>query len=361
MTADDSDSVPLPPSVEEGISLHEMEAATPGAGAHAPIHFPPRAWWAILKRLYVMNDFHNLPLLSAGVAFFAFLAFVPLIAVIVLLYGLVGDPNMVAASVEQVSGILPAAVLTILREQLLSIVNTSKTAQGLGLGLALFVSTYGAMRAANAMMKALNIIYEEHESRNIFMTTWVGAQITIGMAGVAIVGLLAISLFSYISNFLQGYLGNGVLIFLKIATWLMAGFLVSLTFGLFFRYAPDRRPAKWRWLSLGSVVATILWLAITIGFGYYAANIGDYNATYGSLAAVVIFLMWLFLSAYSVLIGAEINAETERQTFRDSTIGKDRPIGERGAVMADNVLLDEASRKILEKKQRRRAERLNNI
>ena len=361
MTADHSDSVPLPPSVEEGISLHEMEAATPGAGAHAPIHFPPRAWWAILKRLYVMNDFHNLPLLSAGVAFFAFLAFVPLIAVIVLLYGLVGDPNMVAASVEQVSGILPAAVLTILREQLLSIVNTSKTAQGLGLALALFVSTYGAMRAANAMMKALNIIYEEHESRNIFMTTWVGAQITIGMAGVAIVGLLAISLFSYISNFLQGYLGNGVLIFLKIATWLMAGFLVSLTFGLFFRYAPDRRPAKWRWLSLGSVVATILWLAITIGFGYYAANIGDYNATYGSLAAVVIFLMWLFLSAYSVLIGAEINAETERQTFRDSTIGKDRPIGERGAVMADNVLLDEASRKILEKKQRRRVERLNNI
>lgn len=361
MTADHSKSVPLPPSVDEGMTLHEMEAATPGAGAHAPIHFPLRAWWAILKRLYVMNDFHNLPLLSAGVAFFAFLAFVPLIAVIVLLYGLVGDPNTVTANIEQVSGILPAAVLTILQEQLLSIVNTSKTTQGLGLALALFVSTYGAMRAANAMMKALNIIYEEHESRNIFRTTWVGAQITIGMAGVAIVGLLAISLFSYISNFLQGYLGNGVSIVLKIATWLMAGFLVSLTFGLFFRYAPDRRPAKWRWLSLGSVVATVLWLAITIGFGYYAANISDYNATYGSLAAVVIFLMWLFLSAYAVLIGAEINAETERQTFRDSTIGKDRPIGERGAVMADNVLLDEASRKILEKKQRRRAERLNNI
>ncbi len=341
-------------SIDERESLSEIEAGTPGAAARTPLRFPPRAWWAILKRLYVMNDFHNLPLLAAGVAFFAFLAFVPLIAVIVLLYGLVGDPNTVAASVEQVSAILPSAVLTILREQLLSIVNTNKAAQGFGLALALLFSIYGAMRAANAMMKALNIIYEEHESRNIFRTTWVGAQITIGMAGVAIVGLISISLFSYISNFLQFYLGSTVAIVLKAVTWLAAGFLVSLTFGLFFRYAPDRRAAKWRWLTLGSVVATLLWLIITIGFGFYVSNVSNYNATYGSLSAVVVFLMWLFLSAYSVLIGAEINAESERQTFQDSTIGRDRPIGQRGAVMADSVLLDEASRKILEKKQRRR-------
>jgi len=225
-------------------SLSEIEAGTPGAAARSPLKFPPKAWWAIIKRLYVMNDFHNLPLLSAGVAFFAFLAFVPLIAVIVLLYGLVGDPSMVAASIEQVSAILPDAVLTILREQLLSIVSTNKTAQGFGLALALFVSIFGAMRAANAMMKALNIIYEEHESRNILKKTWVGAQITIGMAVVAIVGMIAISLFSYISNFLQGYLGNDIVIMLKIVTWLAAAFLVSLTFGVFFRYAPDRRPAK---------------------------------------------------------------------------------------------------------------------
>ena len=358
MTADSTNDSPAPNAVAEDLELEDIEARTPGASAHSPFHFPFKAWWAVLKRLYVMNDFHNLPLLAAGVAFFAFLAFVPLIAVIALLYGLIGDPNTVAASIEQVSGILPDAVLTILREQLMSIVSTSKTAKGLGLAVALLVSTYGAMRAANAMMKALNIIYEEHESRNILMTTWVGLQITIGMAVVAIIGLSAISVFTYISNFLQGYLGDNVLIFLKIITWITAGFLVSLTFGLFFRYAPDRRPAKWCWLSIGSVVATLLWLGITIGFGYYAANVSDYNATYGSLAAVVIFLMWLFLSAYSVLIGAEINAETERQTFQDSTTGVDRPLGERGAVMADTVLLDQASRQILEKKQRRRADRI---
>lgn len=355
MTIDESSEAQ---PVDDSTSLAEIEASTPGATAKAPWNFPYKAWWAILKRLYVMNDFHNLPLLAAGMAFFAFLAFVPLIAVIVLLYGLVGDPSTVAASIDQVDGVLPDAVLTILREQMLSVVNTSKTAQGFGLALALLVSIYGAMRAANAMIKALNIIYEEHESRNILVTTLVAAQITLGMTVVAMAGLASVTLFSYIEIFLEGYLGSNVVIVMELATWLITGLLVSITFGLFFRLAPDRRPAKWRWLSLGSIAATLLWLSVTIGFGYYVANFGDYNATYGSLAAVVIFLMWLFLSSYAVLIGAEINAEMERQTFQDSTIGKDRPIGERGAVMADTVLLDQASKKILEKKQRRRADRL---
>lgn len=336
----------------------QIEEKTPGSLATSPVKFSGAAWWAILKRLYVMNDFHNLPLLSAGVAFFAFLAFVPLIAVIVLLYGLIGDPATVTASITQVEDILPAAVLDILREQLLSIVNTSGTAKGFGLAIALTVSFYGAMRAANAMMKALNIIYEEHESRNYFVTTGICALITMGMAFVAIIGLSSISIFTYVSNFLQGYFGDYVVLIMKIATWFGAAILVSVAFGLFFRFAPDRRQAQWKWLSLGSCIATFLWLLITIGFGYYASNISNYNATYGSLSAVIIFLMWLFLSAYSVLIGAEVNAETERQTFHDTTIGKDRPLGMRGAVMADTILVDAANKKILAKKQRRKADRL---
>ncbi|QJB70177.1 YihY/virulence factor BrkB family protein [Parasphingorhabdus halotolerans] len=346
-----------PADVEELIEALPDEAITLGATARTPLHFPAKAWWAIIKRVYVMNDFHNLPLLSAGVAFFGFLAFVPLIAVVVLLYGLIADPTNVGNVIENADGFLPEAVLTILRDQMLDIVTTSKAAQGLGLAFALLVSTYGAMRAATAMIKALNIIYEEPESRNILVTTFTALKITLGMALVAIVGLGSISVFSYVSIFLQDYLGNITVTLIKFATWLTAGFLVSVAFGLFFRYGPDRRPAKWRWLTIGSAVSTLLWLLITIGFGYYASNVSDYNATYGSLAAVVIFLMWLFLSAYAVLIGAEINAEMERQTFQDSTIGKDRPIGERGAYVADNLMLDQASKTILLKKQRRKADR----
>jgi len=315
---------------------------------------PPSAWWAIIKRVYVMNGVHNLALLAAGVAFFAFLAFVPLIAVIVLLYGLIADPGTVANSLDLLNDVVPSEVLVILREQLLQIVTTSSTQQGLGLVLALLFSTYGAMRAATAMMRALNIIYEEHETRGFFRTTLVAVMITLGMAGIAVVGLVSISLFSYVRNFLAPYIGASSLMLIQMLTWVVAAMLVSVTFAIFFRYAPDRRAAKWRWLSLGSMASTVLWLCITLGFGFYAANVSDYNATYGSLAAIVIFLMWLFLSAYAVLIGAEINAETERQTFRDSTVGADRPLGQRGAVLADSVALDEAEQAILEKQRRRR-------
>lgn len=335
-----------------------MAAEVPGAASESPLTLPRAAWWSIVKRVYVMTGFHNLSLLAAGVAFFTFLAFVPLIGSVVLLYGLIGDPGTVGDSINLLEGLVPPEVLTILQEQLLAIVTSSKAAQGLGLILAVLLSLYGAMRSATAMMSALNIIYEEHETRSLVRTTLVAAAITVGMVGVAIVGIFAISLFAYVSNFLSPYLGDTTTLLVQVATWLLAGTLISVTFAIFYRYAPDRRAAKWRWLSVGSILSTLLWVAITLGFGFYVANITNYNATYGSLAAVVIFLMWLFLSAYAVLIGAELNSEMERQTMVDSTIGPDRPIGWRGAVMADSVALDEASRLMLEKKRRREAARL---
>ncbi|OHC92829.1 MAG: ribonuclease BN [Sphingomonadales bacterium RIFCSPHIGHO2_01_FULL_65_20] len=340
---------------QSGDDVEAMAQRVPGALSDSPLQMPRSAWFAIMKRVYLMNGVHNLSLLAAGVAFFAFLAFVPLIAVVVLLYGLIADPSTVAASLDLLVDVVPPEVLVILREQLIQIVTTSATRQGLGLVLALLLSTYGAMRAATAIMGALNIIYEEHETRGFLRTTGVAVLITLGMAAVAVIGLIAISLFGYIRNFLAPFLGGGALLLIQVLTWAVAALLVSATFAIFFRYAPDRRAAKWRWLSLGSVASTVLWLAITLGFGFYAANLSDYNATYGSLAAIVIFLMWLFLSAYAVLIGAEINAETERQTFRDSTVGPDRPMGQRGAVLADTAALDEAERAILEKQQRRNA------
>lgn len=356
-----ADSPPIA-QAEDGrpVTAEELRAlshSVPGAQRASPFHMSRGTWWIILKRVYLMVGFHNLSLLSAGVAFFAFLAFVPLIASIVLLYGLVGDPQTVADSLDLLHRIAPPEVLTILRDQLLAIVTSSKTAQGFGLALALVFSLYGAMRAATAMIAALNIIYEEAETRSIVRTTLVAAAITVGMVGVAVIGLGAISLFAYVRLFLSDYLGPASSALIQLATWVLAGTLVSFTFAMFYRYAPDRAAAKWRWLSIGSVLSTLLWVTISLGFGFYASNLTDYNATYGSLAAVVIFLMWLFLSAYAVLIGAEVNAEAERQTFIDSTVGPDRPIGERGAIMADTVIVDEASRVIMEKKRRRDADR----
>lgn len=337
-----------------------LERTVPGAMEHSPLGLPRRAWWAIMKRVVVMIGFHNISLLAAGVAFFAFLAFVPLIASVVLLYGLVGDPVTVTDTISSLAAIAPPDVLAILQDQMLAIVSTSKTAQGLGLALAILFSLYGAMRAATAMIAALNIIYEEHETRGFVKTTATAAGITASMVVVAIIGTAAISLFTYTSNFLTGYLGAPVTLLIQILTWLFAGALISFTFAIIFRFAPDRTAAKWRWLSVGSVLAMLFWLAITIGFGFYVSNFSDYNATYGSLSAIVVFLMWLFLSAQAVLIGAEVNSEIERQTMVDTTIGAEKPIGMRGAVMADSVVVDEASRAILEKKRRREAQRLAN-
>ncbi|MGE4432314.1 MAG: YihY/virulence factor BrkB family protein [Sphingobium sp.] len=352
-TVGEVDGVPL----TEG-DMTRLEQTVPGAAGTSPLALPGRAWWAILKRVYVMVGFHNLSLLAAGVAFFAFLAFVPLIASVVLLYGFIGDPQTVAQSISLLDGLVPPEVLTILQDQLLAIVTSSKAAQGIGLLVAILVSIYGAMRAATAMIGALNIIYEEHETRNIFRKTAVAAAITLGMVLVAVTGIAAVSLFTYVTRFLAPYIGDFTTLLVQVATWVLAGSLVSFTFAIFFRFAPDRRAAKWRWLSVGSVLSTILWLSITLGFGFYVANFTNYNATYGSLAAVVIFLMWLFLSSFAVLIGAEVNSETERQTMVDSTIGPDLPIGSRGAVMADSVAVDTVSLALLEKKRRREAAKL---
>ncbi len=357
MTGGDPNTPELP-KVLHGRELVELRCEIPGAKAYAQWHLPRQAWWSVLKRIYVMNDFHNLLLLAAGVAFFAFLAFVPFIASIVLLYSLVGDPDTVAASMDLARRFVPGEVMRIVERQLTQIIATSNSAKGFGLAIALAFSLYSATRAATAMMKALNIIYEEYETRSIVRTTLVSFGITFGMIGVAIIGLIAISWFGYASIFLARYIGADILLVVQITTWLVSGILVSGAFALIYRLAPDRRAAKWRWLTAGSIVATLMWVAISLGFGFYAAHITNYNATYGSLAAIVIFQMWLFLSAYAVLLGAEINSETERQTMRDSTIGPDRPIGQRGAVMADNIALDEAKRALLAKRKRKEADRI---
>ena len=192
------------------------------------------------------------------------------------------------------------------------------------------------MRAASALIQALNVIYEEEESRNFFATTLLAAGLTVGAVVAAIVGLLAAGALAYLGQF-AGVLGSTGVVLIQIVTWLIAGAIASAGFAFVYRYGPDRARARWSWLSIGSVAATILWLVATVGFGIYAANFANYNATYGALGAVVVLLMWLFVSSLAILIGAEINAEAERQTGIDTTTGHERPLGKRGATMADTL------------------------
>jgi membrane protein len=315
---------------------HTPTELPPGGEATRPWRHPWPAWRSILGRVFVMTGYHNLSLMAAGVAFYAFLSFVPLLGAVVMTYGLIADPQTVVAHMQTIFELVPADAARLISDQLIAIVSTANSRAGLGLIIALVLSIYGAMRASSAIIQALNVIYEEDESRNFIMTTLLSAMLTIGAVVAAITGLLSAVALGYL-KFLTDLLGPAGVVTMQILTWVVAAAIASAAFAFIYRYGPDRARARWQWLTIGSVAATVMWLLATVGFGVYAANFANYNATYGALGAVVVLLMWLFVSSFAVLIGAEINAEAERQTAVDTTTGHELPMGERGARMADTL------------------------
>jgi len=280
---------------------------------------PKAAWKQILKRVWTMWGFHNLSLLGAGVAFFTFLALTPLIAATVMVYGLVGDVETVQSQMRSIIQVVPREAAIVIEDQLLGVVTANTGVTGLALAIALAFAIYGGMRAANGLISL----------------TARAAALTLAAVFVALTGLISAGLFAWLQTQASGMLGPSAEFAVKIMTWTVSVLLGSTGFALIMRYGPDRAPAKWRWLAPGALLATLLWIAVSFGFSFYVAYISDYNATYGSLSAVVVFLMWLFLSAYGVLAGALFNVEIERQTTVDTTTGAARPIGQRGAVLAD--------------------------
>jgi membrane protein len=305
-----------------------------GVDVQSPTHYSREAWMAILGRVWTKNGEHNLSLMSAGVAFYAFLSFVPLLGALVMSYGLVADPATVASHMRTIIDLVPADAARLIYEQLVSLTSSAASRKGLGLLLALTVAIYGASRASTAMITALNVIYEQRDERGIIRGAGISAVLIIGAIVTGIVGIIAASMLSWAGQ-LFAKLGGGVVMLVQVATWLVAGMLCCVAIGAIYRFAPNRAHARWRWLSIGSIAATVLWLGATLGFGFYASQFGDYNATYGSLGAVVVLLMWLYLSAYAILIGGLVNAEAERQTSQDSTTGPPQPMGRRDAVVAD--------------------------
>ncbi len=291
---------------------------------------PWAAWKEILKRVYTMWGFHNLSLLGAGVAFFTFLALTPLIAATVMVYGLIGNVETVQQQMRAIIQVVPAEAAAVIEDQLLGVVTANSGVTGFALIVALFFAIYGGMRAANGLVGALNIVNEEHETRGIIPRTLRIAALTLAGIFVALTGILSAGLFAWLQTQAEGMIGAGVEWAIKLLTWTASIALGSAGFALIMRYGPDRAPAQWKWLAPGALLATVLWIAISFGFSLYVAYVSDYNATYGSLSAIVVFLMWLFLSAYGVLAGALLNAEYfGRRPDARPVDGKDRaPRGE---------------------------------
>ncbi|HEX8444858.1 MAG TPA: YihY/virulence factor BrkB family protein [Allosphingosinicella sp.] len=287
------------------------EAVADTKAAASPAKIPPAGWFQILKRTYAESNKDNVSIVAAGVAFYAFLAFVPLLGALVLTYGLVADPASVMSHVQGLTAVMPADAAKLIGEQLISISKTATSKQGFGLLLALLLSLYGAMRGATSIITALNIVYGVEEDRGFVKTTMLAALITVGAVAALLLGMLAISVMGFIERLLP-FSSPLVHTLLQILLWVLAAAGVSAVIALVYRYAPNRPKAKWAWLTPGSITATLLWIAATLGFGFYVTNFGSYNATYGSLGAVVVFLTWLYLTAYILLMGGELNSEIEK-------------------------------------------------
>lgn len=348
------DAEPLPPL--EAAAIEEKAAERiPGAEAHSPLDLGWPAWKAVLKRVWVMIGFHNLSLLGAGMALYGFLAFIPLIASIVMVYGLVGDPQTVANQMNTIVQLVPSEAATLIREQMEAIVTSNAGTTGLALALALLFAIWSSTRATSGMIQALNVIYEERETRNILKLTGLSILLTLAIVALALVGVASATVFGVMQRFGEQWLGPVTAPIIKLLTWAVAIGVGASVFAILYRYAPDRRNAQWRWLYPGALIGTALWALASLLFSLYVQYISDYNATYGALSAIAVFVMWLFLSSQAILLGAVFNAELERQTARDSTVGHPRPIGRRGAVMADNTLLDHASAELAAKKAARKA------
>ena len=278
-----------------------------------PIKWPAlRDWKDVLVRTWKESGDDDVGLLAAGVAFYGFLAFVPLLASAVLTYGLVADPQTVAEHIQTLARTLPREAAAIIADQLKAITGSKSGAHGFGLLIAIAIALYGASKGSASVVTALNIAYEVKESRGFVRRTALALLMTAGLVVVVLFGASAISALAFIEHLLP-FSSPLVHTALQVLLWALAASVVALGLALVYRYAPNRPDAPWAWITPGSAAATLLWLLASFGFGLYVSNFGNYNATYGSLGGVVVFLTWLYLSAYIVLMGGEMNSELERQ------------------------------------------------
>jgi membrane protein len=307
----------------------------PGATADAPKQIPAKGWFQIAKRAWKEGKEDQVPLLAAGVAFYGFLALFPTLIAAVTVYGLVADPKTVSQQSQKITQALPADAAAIITDQLKTLASGQSSSLTFGLVLSLLLALWSASSGIGHLMMAVNIAYDEEEGRGFVKRKALALLLTLG---AIVFFLVAVSLVAVFPVVIEAVVPSGIAYWLvQVVRWLLLAAAVVVALGVVFRVAPHRDAPQVKWLSVGAVVATVLWIAASVGFSIYVSNFGSYSKTYGALAGVAIMLLWLWISSYIVLLGAEINAETEQQTVEDSTRGEERPLGERNAVKADTV------------------------
>ena len=306
-----------------------------GRQAEKPRQIPRSGWRDILLRVKEQITRDNIDIVAAGIAFYDFLALFPALIATIMIYGLLVDPANVGQQLQALTTILPSQARELISGQLSNIAGQSPDSLGWGGFVSIVLALWSANKGMKALFTGVGIAYDEEDRRSFIRKNLLTLLFTIGAVFVTIVSASLIVALPVVI----GRLGLPTMIetVVRLSRWLILLLLILVSVSLVYRYAPDRARPKFRWVSWGAVIATFLWLIGSWAFSLYVSHFGNYNATYGSIAAVVIVLLWLMLSNFFILLGAEINSEMEGQTKKDSTTGEPKPRGERGAVHADKL------------------------
>ena len=317
---------------------HETDPGVVADGGHGrraevPRQIPARGWRDIATRTLTEVKADQVPLLGAGVAFYALLSLFPAIIAGVSLYGLVADPQTVRDQLNQLTTLLSPETARIVGTQLEQVTSSAGGALGLATVIGILTALWSASSGMKALITGVNLAYDEPEGRRFAKLRGLAILLTLGAMVLMAVALTLIIGFPALADSWP----VGLRWTVGALRWVLLAGLLIAALAVLYRYAPDRDQPRWSWVSWGSAVATVLWILASIGFSVYVNAFGNYNKTYGALAGVIILMFWLYLTAVIVLVGAELNTEMELQTAADTTAGPARPMGERDAHAADHL------------------------
>ncbi|HEY6727288.1 MAG TPA: YihY/virulence factor BrkB family protein [Polyangiaceae bacterium] len=314
---------------------HQVESDPRGRSAKRPWQVPWAGWKDVLWRMYQELDDDQIFDRAGAVAFFGLLALFPALIATVSMYGILADPSDVVRQVSALSVAIPPAARSLILDQLNEISESPSAGLGIGLAMSLGVALFSASGGVAGLMRGINLAYDEAETRGWIRFRLLALLFTLGLALFVIVSVGAITLLPSVLE-LVGW-AESARAAINVLRWPVLALTTMVGLSILYRYAPNRTPAKWHWVTPGSLLATFIWTLASLAFGVYAENFGGYNKTYGTLGGAVVLGLWMYISSLAILLGAELNAELEHQTREDSTIGPPRPMGQRFARMADRL------------------------
>ncbi len=313
---------------------HEVRGKT-YPDAKSPLKMAKKDWKEIFKRVWSEIDDDDIGMVAAAMAYYSLFAIFPLLIATVSIYGFVSDPLELENQINAISRIIPSDAAKVIADQLHSIISNPNATLGIGAVLSIVVAIWTASSGTKSMMKALNIVYDEPEKRGFIKLNLHALALTFGAILAIVLAVSLIVVLPIVMDFIGiGSFANDVLLVVR---WPFLAFLFVFGIAVVNRFGPSRNTAKWRWVSVGAILGTLMIMVASGGLAFYVKKFGSYNATYGSLSGVIILLLWFYLVSYAVLLSAEVNAEIEHQTLADSTVGPEKPMGQRGALKADSV------------------------